>query len=282
MENSTILQKNMASRIIFLGTGGSQAVTGKQYRATGGIVIQTGEHQFHLDPGPGALTRSAEYSINPRETTAVFCTHAHLTHCNDVNVLLEAMTHAGEDKRGLLVANRTLLEGSNSFDPYVTNYHKRCVERVILFEKGQKLGIDNLEIHATPTAHKDTNAIGLKFFTPDFVLTYSGDTKFNKESTKFYKNSDILVLNVVNPGGVEEGDNLNVNSAIKIVNTVAPKLLVITHFGIKALKADPLIMARQIQRVTQVQTLAAKDGMVINPQSYSAGIKQKTLNLYKL
>ena len=271
----------MQSRIIFLGTGGSQAVGAKQYRGTGGIIIQTGDHQFHLDPGPGALVKCAEYGVNPRETTAIFATHAHLNHCNDINVLLEGMTHAGLDKRGLLVANKTLFEGGQGFTPYITPYHQRCVERNIVFEKNQRLGIDNFEIHAIPAVHADTNAIGLKFFTPHFVLAYTGDTKFTKEAIPFYKGVDILVLNTLNPSNVDDGSNLNIDDAIKIINLAQPRLAIITHFGIKALKADPLMMARNVQRGTETQTIAAKDGMVINPVSYSAGIRQKTLNLYK-
>ena len=34
------------------------------------------------------------------------------------------------------------------------------------------------------------------------------------------------------------------------------------------LKADPLNEAREIQRVTGVQTIAAKDGLLISPESY--------------
>ena len=47
------------------------------------------------------------------------------------------------------------------------------------------------------------------------------------------------------------------------------------------IKADILNEARHIQKETGVQVIAAKEGMVINPISYSANLKQKTLNLYK-
>ena len=47
------------------------------------------------------------------------------------------------------------------------------------------------------------------------------------------------------------------------------------------MKADPLNEARELQKLTGVQVLAALDGMSINPISYSADAKQRTLQGYK-
>ena len=47
------------------------------------------------------------------------------------------------------------------------------------------------------------------------------------------------------------------------------------------IRADPLYEIREIQKQTKVQTLAAKDGMFINPISYSASEGQKTLQGFK-
>ena len=61
----------MQSRILFLGTAGHYALYAKQARASGGILLQPGNHQLHLDPGPGALMQLSRYNINVREHTAV-------------------------------------------------------------------------------------------------------------------------------------------------------------------------------------------------------------------
>ena len=56
-------------------------------------------------------------------------------------------------------------------------------------------------------------------------------------------------------------------------------MAVITHFGFKMLKEDPLYQAREIQKRSGVQTIEAKDGLSITPQSYSTK-HQKTLGFY--
>jgi hypothetical protein len=43
------------------------------------------------------------------------------------------------------------------------------------------------------------------------------------------------------------------------------------------MKADPMYEAREVQRLTQVQTIAAKDGFVFSPVNYEHVSRQKTL-----
>ncbi|MFH1511441.1 MAG: MBL fold metallo-hydrolase, partial [Candidatus Woesearchaeota archaeon] len=87
--------------------------------------------------------------------------------------------------------------------------------------------------------------------------------------------------NVVHPFGTKAKDNLSSDDVIRIVEKIKPQLTVITHFGVKMLQADPLQEAREIQKKTGQQVVAAKDGFSFNPMSYSASLRQKTLNLYK-
>ena len=84
----------MNSQILFLGTGGDSIVVGKQYRTSGGIILNLNDMQFHLDPGPGALIMAKMYGINIRENVGVFVSHNHINHANDVNAVIIAKTKA--------------------------------------------------------------------------------------------------------------------------------------------------------------------------------------------
>ena len=87
-------------RILFLGTGGDVYTIGKQKRGSGGIIINTENIQFHIDPGSGSLIKAKENEINPRDTTCLIVTSNDINLCNDVNCMIEAMTHNGLDKKG--------------------------------------------------------------------------------------------------------------------------------------------------------------------------------------
>jgi len=253
-------------------------VLGRQLRSSGGIVLQVNENQFHIDPGPGALAKAKEFGVNLRANTAILVSHSHLNHSNDLNVVIDSMTYRGFDKKGVLLASDTVINGREGKQPVLQEFYKSCLERYIVLRPHQRVGINDVEIQMLPCDHSDPTTLGFKFFTPEFTLSYSSDTMYSRRLIEFYKNSNVLILNVVSVKG--DGKNLSVNDALKIISEVKPKLCIITHFGISVLEADPIAVARELQIETGVQVIAAKDGMVVNPVSYSVSQGQTTLNVY--
>lgn len=223
--------------------------------------------------------RAKQANINLRENVALLVSHNHILHSNDANAVIAAMTHSGLDKQGILIAERSSLEGTQEQSPVIGKFFSECAERTIKVDANKRIGINEIEIRTTPTKHHE-GGVGFKFFTPRFTLSYLGDTEYFQELWSYHQNSDIMILNVTAPSGVKLKQNLNSDDAIKIIKKAKPKLAIITHFGIKMLSADPINEARFIQKETGIQVIAAKDGMKINPQSYSAVLNQKTLNLY--
>lgn len=271
----------MEPRLIFLGTGGDSIVVGKGLRSAGGIILQVEDNQLHIDPGPGALARARDFGVNVRNNVAVLVSHSHMNHVNDVNAVINAMTLGGLDKKGVLVSNRTAVEGALDMDAYVTKHHLALVERSIVLEPGQRVGINEVEIRATRAQHTEPNTVGFKFMTPKFSMGYTSDTGYMPELVTDFKGVDLLVLNVVYPADKKDRHQLNTEDAIRLLNEIKPKLAIVTHFGIKMEEADVLNEVRKIQKETKVQAIAAKDGLAINPISYAVSLRQKTLNLYQ-
>ncbi|MEK6900216.1 MAG: MBL fold metallo-hydrolase [Nanoarchaeota archaeon] len=255
------------ARIIFLGTAGSPAVVSKQLRFSGGIIIQVGDLQFHLDPGPGALSQAKEYGVNLHNTSVVLVTHNHINHCNDLNVVIDAMTHGGIEQRGILVASKSVLQPSEKQHPFLTKYHQGLVEKIIPVEKNHKIGVEVVEIHALSAEHTDSSAVGFKFYCPNFIVSYTGDTQLTPKLLEELSGSDLLILNVPYPGESAAGMNLDMNAATQIIAHVRPRMAILTHFGMQMLKADPIVQAREVQRVTGIQTIAAYDGLAVGPGS---------------
>jgi ribonuclease BN (tRNA processing enzyme) len=256
------------AQIIFLGTAGSTAVASKGIRSSGGIILRIEDMQFHIDPGPGALIKCNQYGINPGHTTAVLVSHNHLNHCNDLNYVVDAMTHSGIEQRGIVLGSKSVLQTSEHSHPFLTRHHQQLVEKIIPLEKNHKVGIELVEINALPVEHTDSSALGFKFYCPKFTLAYTGDTVLTDELLHALTGTDILILNVPYPGNKGTGQNLDTESAMKIVSHVRPRLAILTHFGLEMLKADPIMEAREVQRITGVQTIAAADGLIIAPEGY--------------
>ena len=267
------------TKITFLGTGGDNYVISKCIRNSSGIVVEYGDIQFHIDPGPNSLLMAKNNGINLRATTAIICTTPKISHCNDVNAVISAMTYNGVDVKGVLVGTKTLVNGDEQNKPFLQDFFMNCVEKVIVVGPDKKIGIESVDIHFLE-AEDYCDTVGLKMYLPDLVIGYPSDTSYSDKIAKQYEGSDILILNVVNPSGVKAKHQMSTDGAIKFINKVKPQLAILTHFGKAMLEEDPIVEARIIHRATGCQVLAAVDGQSISPSSYSANAKQKSLKNY--
>ena len=83
-----------------------------------------------------------------------------------------------------------------------------------------------------------------------------------------------------NTRNMESKDALNSDDAEKIIKKASPQLAILTGFGIKMLQAETLYEAREMQKSTGIQIIAAKDGMTINPVSFTTTVRQKKLKSF--
>ncbi len=271
----------MANSIIFLGTGGDSIVVGKQMRASGGIVLQLEENQFIMDPGPGCLVMAKQTGVNIRETVAVLVSHAHTNHSDDINSVLEALSVSGLDRIGVLVASKKVVSGDEKEHPVLKKRSHDFVERVLELGPGARIGINNVNIHTTKAQHFDTESIGFIFETPRYKIGYTSDTEYTEEIAGQYKDCHVIIMNCKYPLEEKTPGHLSADDAAEFLKIAKPRLAIITHFGVKMLQADPLFQAREIQRISGVEVLAATDGMMLNPVSYAGKMKQESLESFQ-
>jgi ribonuclease BN (tRNA processing enzyme) len=261
-------------KLIFLGTGGDSVVVGKQIASAGGFILQAEDNQFHLDPGPGALAKAGSYGINLRSNVAVMVSHNHLNHASDINAVISAMTLGGLDRKGVLIAAKSAYEETPGMTPYLNPFFKNHLEKDIIVESGKKLGINEIEVHATRTRHSDEHNVGFKFYTPKFNLGYTSDTAYSTDLVEDFSGMDVMVLNCLDPSGKKTVGHLNTDDCAMLLSEIKPKVAILTHFGIKMIDADPMTEARNLQRKTGVHIISAKDGFSFNPVSYTINQKQ--------
>jgi len=186
--------------------------------------------------------------------------------------------------RGMLLCCKSVIETveeNKLMTPFLHSFYKQFLDKTIVMERGNKAKVNDIEISATYAKHGDATAIGFRILTSHFNLGYTGDTGFSKKLIEDFKGVDLLILNVQNPASYKKDNQLNTEDAIRIISELKPRLAIITHFGIRMFEADILQEVRKMHLVTGVQVIAAKDGMVINPISYSVNLRQKTLNLFQ-
>jgi ribonuclease BN (tRNA processing enzyme) len=250
------------TELTFLGTCGGRFATIYQTRGTGGIYIEDSIN-ISLDPGPGAILRMKENAIDPTKIDLLLLSHSHPDHYTDADIMVEAITMGGTRKRGAVFGSESVISGIQGFDQKVSNYHLSRLESVYVAKPNTAQDFGDLKITATPTIHTDPSGVGFKIVTQDGILTYSGDTSLSDEIVEAYKGTRLLILTMTTPMGVKLHHHLSPEDAIVILKEVKPEMVLLTHFGLRAINEGTEKIAQWIQENSGIKTVAAEDGMKV-------------------
>ena len=246
--------------IKFLGTAGARFVTMRQLRASAGTWIRYKSTNIIVDPGPGSIVKcnSSRPKLDPSGLDAIILTHKHLDHSGDINVMIEAMTEGGFRKKGvLLVPSDALGEGGVIF-----SYLREHPKDTAILKKG-KFSIGDIDFEVPVKNIHSVQTYGLKFFLGNEIISFVSDTRYFDDLIEIYKDSTILILNVVFYQKKSDYDHLCLEEAIEIIKQIAPKKTIITHFGMGMLKAKPHILEEKIRDELSMDIKFAYDGMTL-------------------
>ena len=253
--------------IKFLGTAGARFVVARQLRASGGIWLSLGEKQLLVDPGPGSLLRclAAKPKLNPPSLDGIVLTHRHLDHSNDINVMIEAMTNGGRNRKGIVLAPKDAME---SADPVIQHYIRSFVAQLDLLEEGKVIDFDSFTMTAPISHRHSVETYGLTFDLPYGKLSLIADTAYFDELITGYQGTDLLILNVVIYQDFSQSTykiyHLNFSQAAKLIEAIGLKIAILTHFGMTMLQQNPSRLAQMIENSTGIKVIAATDGLQLS------------------
>ncbi len=231
--------------IKFLGTAGARFVMIRQLRSSGGIWINYKSTNIILDPGPGAIVRCSKVKprLDPSSLDAIILTHKHLDHSGDVNVMIEAMTGGGFKKRGVLFAP------ADSFgkDGVIFSYLENFLDKIVILKEG-KYQIGDINFTSPLRNAHTVETYGVKLHLGKEVVSFVSDTRYFDELAEAYKDSTVLVLNVVFYKPRSGCDHLCLDEAVSLVKKINPKRALFTHFGMSILRAKPHILEAQVNK----------------------------------
>ncbi|GAC1659727.1 MAG: MBL fold metallo-hydrolase [Vulcanimicrobiaceae bacterium] len=263
----------MSTSILFLGTGGARFVVARQIRASGGMWMRFGNTQIHVDPGPGALVRALGQvpPCVPGELDALVLSHKHLDHSNDINIMIEAMTHGGFRKRGVLLAPQDALEG----EPVIFPYAQKYVDRIeVLRERSSAYTVGEVEIRTSVKHVHAAQTYGMHFRHAGRTVSYLPCGRFFEGLLDDYASHapDVLIMNILRYRDAMDVDHLTFDDAGRLIEGISPKVAVLTHFGTKMLEQDPGRLARDLEDRHGIRVIAARDDLLLDVETEVAAV----------
>lgn len=252
--------------IKFLGTAGARFVVARQLRASAGTLMSLKNQTILLDPGPGSLVRCAKSRppVDVMGIDAIILSHSHIDHSNDVNAIIDSMTYGGVEKHGILFAPDECLSGENAV---VLKYLRGFLERIVVLEPEKEYHIGPV-IFSTSMRHvHPVETYGLSFAVNGRKISFMTDTRYFPDLLRCYRNSEILVMNVVRFAPHKDYDcidHLCYRDLSEILQEIRPKLAILTHFGGTMLAAKPSQVAMTLASESGIPVRAAYDGMTLS------------------
>lgn len=253
--------------IRYLGTGGARFTMIHQYRATGGIWFSYGGLNGVIDPGPGCLVQicSAYPQLNPEEISALILTHRHIDHSTDINVLTEAMTLGGKQKRGSILVTH---DAAFAQDPVLLAYSASKAETVYEMQDAVKIKLGNgVTVEPVKHFHHGVDCFGL-IFEKCGLATWGiiSDTRPLDFLPKRYAKCKFISLNTTMLIKRPQVDHFSLPDTGELLTELHPQLLTLTHIGRMIIERHPDKLANSLS-TDKTRVVAARDGMIIDLDS---------------
>ncbi|MEM5812973.1 MAG: MBL fold metallo-hydrolase [Candidatus Aenigmatarchaeota archaeon] len=272
--------------LTFLGTGGGSNVTYSQARATGGLHLILDEIPILIDPGPGSLVWLRKMKLKDPEL--LLLSHLHIDHSNDVNAILDGM------RNPRIIAEKHCLEYSEKYYPCVSKYHQSIAKFIRAVEGGEliygdemNLQKNSIKIFVTKSEHH-APCVGFKIVGSK-TIGYTSDGIYYKDQEKNFENCDLIIFNVLIPYGTErnnsEKKHMSVSDVINFLNSMKsdakPKVAILQHFSFTMMKHNVYKQAKIVEEKTGIRSIAAKDFMQIDLDSFEILKTKKDFGLEK-
>lgn len=254
--------------LFFIGTGGGRINLLRRLRSTGGFRIN-GSLSIHVDPGPGALADGMRRHQDPLRLDAVIVTHHHIDHCNDASLMVEGMSHFGLKKNGILIGSKYVIGGNEKGDRGVDLFHQSLCSEVFTAEPGKKKSFKTkkgeFSIECIKAVHDSADAFGFRLKMDGKTIGYTSDTEFYEGMAGNYAGCDALIVNTLKPVEDPYEGHMTASGAKRLIKGAKPGLAILSHLGMKMIMGRSRQVAKEIEDETGVKTIAATDGMRVQP-----------------
>lgn len=223
-------------KLITLGTGTYQPELNKSNAC---YLIKTDDKNIVIDFGRGAINQLLKVNIEYHQIDAIFITHPHADHCNDLSSLFHIAL--AEPKNKKLRKNDLIIYGpegiNNTIEHLLMAFNldtRNPQYKIIVKEIKDKeiINLDSITVQGFKVKHSDgVNCFSYRIEKKNTIISLSGDTGICDGLINSIKNSDLAILEASITNDEEPLSHLNPKAAINIAKENQVKKIVLSHIS---------------------------------------------------
>lgn len=223
----------MSVTVTFVGSGDAFGAGGRFQTC---IMVDAPGYRFVIDFGASSLVALNAMGIDHNSIDTIVLTHLHGDHCGGVPFLLmDAMLGAKRDRpltiagprdteARLAVVGEVMFPGMHVMSP---KFHLSYVEIPVM----TPTAVGPLSITSFPAVHTgETNPTSVRVEVAGKVVSYTGDSAWNKYIPALAKDADLFVCECFYYGKPVPS-HMNYPDIQAHKGELTPKRMVLTHFG---------------------------------------------------
>lgn len=248
----------MRDYVHFFGNTGNKELIFSNILQPGGLYLFLNGMHIIFDPGPGTLSSYIKSYPNQIHTLdAVILSHIHFDHSNDVNIFIDGMTDEGKNKRGVILVPQEAIENDRTIKEYLMDFP----EKILLAKECTEYIIGSIHVKTSIAHQHGVENYGYSFSKDsETILSIITDTKYFEGLAESYPKGGTLIVNVpyyMAPLG-KKMKHLTLMDIPKIVATIQPKQIILSHFGSDIYKRNIKNCVRQLHDITGIKVMAAE------------------------
>jgi len=226
-------------KLTFLGTGSMKAI-GKRNPMS--ILIESSNKKILLDCGFGSLVKMTAENINFMKIDAVFISHLHCDHVNDLLPLIHTMAVISDLDSKQKRKQPIDIYGPKNLPQFYKFLRKfQWPDKLENFDiniypfSDKEVEVGKLQISGLPISHAGgylKEALAFRLDQNNKSVVYSGDIDWDekiKDFIDFAKDTDVLIIDGGKPIGKKGGAHLEPFQISQLARDANPRKLVVVH-----------------------------------------------------
>lgn len=254
-------------KLTILGSGSYQP---ELDRHSSSYLLQVGKENLVFDFGRGAIDQLMKVGVNYYDIDAIFISHFHPDHYNDLSAFLH-IALAEPEKGKFRRKDMTIYlpeGGKNNYQHLLdagnlARFQPKYKVNVGELKSNEQIKTKNWLLTAYEVKHSHSQkCLSFRLEAESKIFAYSGDTKDCPGIRKAANNADLAVIETTHPSELKPQKHLTAGNAANIAKDSGVKKLVLTHLSPYYLsgKFDP---QREAESIFGKNVIIAKNLMKI-------------------